>query len=255
MNQRGRPTKGQKILVIGDDHARKGVSHRRYIALGRFIVDKRPDHVVWIGDHTDNPATSRYDVGTVVGEGGRYKDDVKAGNDSLDLVHKELRGMKGKPYFHITLGNHDIRPDSAAAADPKLYGTIGLHDIHYKKYGYNIVPFLKPLIIQNIAFQHYFTSGVMGRAIGGENHARTMVLKNHMSSVCGHSHTKDFWETVTGAKKKIFGLVAGCYDEGHHHYTTEQSRWWSGLTMLHEARDGYAEPAFYSIKYILGKYL
>ena len=127
--------------------------------------------------------------------------------------------------------------------------------MHYAKYGYTVVPFLDPLVIQGIVFKHFFTSGVMGKAIGGDNHARTMVIKNHMSCVAGHSHTKDLWETIRGDGKKIFGCVVGCYDEGWHHYTTEQSRWWSGLTMLHEAHDGYAEPAFYSIEYVLEKYL
>ena len=119
-----------------------------------------------------------------------------------------------------------------------------------------MVPFLAPLVIEGICFQHYLPSGPMGRPTSGVNHARTLVIKGLQSVVVGHSHQRDFWETTRADGQKMFGLVVGCYDEGLHEYAKgTQHNWWSGLCMLHEAHDGSAEPAFYSTDYVLEKYL
>lgn len=255
MKKRGRPQTKRMILVIPDAHARKDVSNRRFTALGRFIADKRPDIVVNIGDLADMSSLCSYDKGTFHAEGRRYVDDIQVANDALAKVHGELTKLKAKPKFYFTVGNHENRIYRASVQDPSLYGTIGLQDIQLTRFGYKVIPYLSPLVLQGIVFQHYFTSGIMGRPIGGENHARTLVKRNYLSSVCGHSHARDYWEDTRADGKKAFGLVVGCYDEGDHAYTTEQKRWWSGLVILHEVHDGQAEPAFYSIDYILRKYL
>lgn len=243
------------MLVVPDAHARVTESNRRFTALGRFIADKQPDIVVNIGDLADMSALCTYDKGTFHAEGRRYEDDIKAANDALQKIHAETKQVKKGIKYYVTIGNHENRIYRAAVQDPHLYGTIKLQDIQFEKYGYTVVPFLKPLVIENVVFQHFFTSGMMGRPIGGENHARTLVKRNYMSSVCGHSHARDYWEDTRADGKKAFGLIVGCYDEGEHSYTTEKHRWWSGLVILHEVHDGQAEPAFYSIDYVLRKYL
>jgi hypothetical protein len=159
--------------------------------------------------------------------------------------------LKGN--IHVT-GNCN-RIHRAAQADPTLHGKLSMDDLHFKKYGWNVVPFLDPLVIEGVVFKHYFTSGTMGRPIGGQNHARSLVTKNYQSCVCGHSHSRDFYEDTRADGSKIMGLVVGHFDDGEHHYTTETKRWWSGLVMMHEVKDGAFEPAFYSIDYINRKYL
>ena len=202
----------------------------------------------------------------VSAEGKRYADDIAAVRDAVSLIMRPVNSTiqrlvshkkrKWKPQFHITLGNHEARIDRAASTTPSLYGHLSISDLGYEDAGWNVVPFLSPLVIEEIAFQHYFTSGVMGRPVGGVNHARSLVAKNYMSSVCGHSHLRDFYEDVDAIGRKRFGLVAGCYDEGPHHYAHgAQHRWWSGLVMLHAAKNGTAEPAFYSTAYVKDRYL
>lgn len=251
---------GRKILVIPDAHARPEHNNDRFDALGRFIVDKQPDVVVCIGDWADMPSLCLYDKGSKHAEGRRYQDDIVSANEALARtmlqVNKGYRkSRRKKPDFHITLGNHENRIDRAANLNPELYGKLSTADLRFKEAGWIVHPFLAPLTLDGICFQHYFTSGILGKPIGGVNHARTLVLKNYQSSVCGHSHARDYYEDVRADGQRIFGLVVGCYDDGVHHYTTEQRRWWSGLVMLHEAHDGEAEPAFYSIDYVKGKYL
>ena len=254
-----------KILVIGDPHARPEEPNHRFDALASIIIDKRPDHIVCIGDMADMGSLSSYDVGRLPAEGKRYIDDLSATHDACNRMTapvwrevQRIRKNKKKrwtPQMHMTLGNHEMRIVRAAESEPRLHGTLSLSDLKYEEYGFNVVPFLSPLVIEDIAFQHYFTSGVMGRPIGGDNCARSLINKGHMSSVVGHSHLRDYSETTRFDGKRVFGLVAGCYDTGDHHYTTEQARWWSGLVMLNDAREGYAEPAFFSMEYVLEKYL
>lgn len=248
---------GKKILVIPDAHARPGQDNSRFDALGNFIVEKRPDVVISIGDWADMGSLCSYDKGMKVAEGRRYQDDIVASQDALARVMKRVKaGYKRAklPEFHITLGNHENRIDRAANESPELFGKLSIRDLRFEEAGWKVHDFLKPLSIEGICFQHYFTSGVMGKPIGGVNHARTLVLKNYQSSVCGHSHARDFWEDVRSDGQRVFGLVVGCYDEGEHHYTTEQRRWWSGLVVLHQARGGSAEPAFYPVDYVKSKY-
>lgn len=252
-------TLGKKILVVPDAHARPDQDNTRFDALGEFIVDKRPDIVVSIGDWADMASLCSYDKGTKAAEGRRYQDDVIASQDALARTMRIVNAgyrktRRKKPEFHITLGNHENRIDRACNLDPALAGKLSIDDLRFKEAGWNVVPFLKPLLIEGICFQHYFTSGILGKPIGGVNHARTLVLKNYQSSVCGHSHSRDYWEDVRADGQRIAGLVVGCYDEGDHHYTTEQRRWWSGLVMLHEARDGQFEHAWFSTEYVKAKY-
>lgn len=248
-------TLGKKILVIPDSHARPGVSNRRFKALSNFIADKRPDIVVNIGDMADMPSLCHHDKGQKQAEGRRYEADIASVQDAL----KQMFSAKGseKPKHYITLGNHENRITRAGNLDPTLDGKLSIRDLRYEEAGIRVVPFLKPLVLEDICFQHYFTSGVLGKPIGGVNHARTLVLKNYQSSVCGHSHGRDYWEDTKADGKKVFGLVVGCYDEpgSIHEYTTEQRRWWNGLCMIHEAKNGQGEPAFYSTDYVLRKFL
>ncbi len=253
---------GKKILVIPDAHARPDQDNTRFDALGNFILEKQPDIIINIGDLADMGSLCSYDKGQKVAEGRRYSADIDAANDALrryttpatKWITKSGSRNRWRPEWHVTLGNHENRIDRAANEAPELHGKLKLDDIQFAKYHHKVHPFLKPLNVEGICFQHYYTSGVMGKPIGGVNHARTLVLKNYQSSVCGHSHSRDYWEDVRADGQKVFGLVVGCYDEGHHHYTTEQRRWWSGLVMLHEAHDGRAEPAFYSTQYVKAKF-
>lgn len=250
---------GKKILVIPDSHARPEQDNSRFTALANFAVEKKPDIIISIGDWCDMGSLCHYDKGTLEAEGRRYQDDIVASLDALQRTMTPIRkamktDRKWKPEFHITLGNHENRITRAGILAPELHEKLSLADLRFEEAGWKVHPFLTPLVKEGVLFQHYFTSGILGKPIGGVNHARTLVLKNYQSSVCGHSHARDFWEDVRGDGQKIQGLVVGCYDEGKHNYTTEQRRWWSGLCILHETHDGQFEPAFYSTDYVKAKF-
>lgn len=249
---------GKKILVIPDAHSRPRESLRRFEALGNFIAAKQPDHVVCLGDWADMHSVSHWDKGKLVAEGQRYAADVTASRAALAAVMSPVRRAYGKrplPSFDITLGNHEDRITRYAAANPELQDAIGVHQLGFEAHGWKVHPFLQPFVLEGILFQHYLTNGPMGKPVSGVNHARSLVLRGLQSCVVGHSHQRQYWETTRADGQRLFGLVAGGYVDGKHDYALgTQKDWWSGLTILHEVKRGSAEPAFYSLDYVVRKY-
>lgn len=205
-----------------------------------------------------------YDVGQVRAEGRRYKDDVAAYHDAMDKLMKPINNYnntqtrwkkkKYKPTLIKTRGNHEYRIERAANETPALFGHISYADLEEEKHGWKVHDFKKPVAIDNIAYCHYFTSGVMGNPIGGINHARSLVGKGNMSSCCGHSHMRDFWETTDAIGRRMFGLVVGCYFGHDEAYTTENKRFWRGVVSLNNVCDGSGDPEFISYRQIEENY-
>jgi len=251
-------------LIIPDSHAQPGVSNERFTWVGELALERQPDVIIDIGDSADMPSLCSYDVGNVRAEGRRYADDVRAYRDAMDKLAKPINKYNNthtrwkkktyRPRLVKCRGNHEYRINRAAAETPALFGHISYDDLQEKKHGWEVFDFLQAACVDNIAYKHFFTSGVMGRPIGGLNHARTLVAKTYMSSVCGHSHMRDFWEDTDGIGRKVFGLVVGCYFEHDEGYTTENNRFWRGLCYLKGVHDGQAEPEFIGMDEIKGRY-
>jgi len=257
--------KYKEVLIIPDPHDSPGISQDRFRIAGQFMMDRMPEYVVCLGDWTEMGSLSKYDVGRLSAEGKRYCDDVASANKALEIFNRPLadynktstrwKKKKYQPKMIMCEGNHENRITVAAQSTPSLYGTISLADLQFNKYGWITHPLAKPAIVEGIAFSHYFTSGVMGRPIGGLNHARSLLTKCLTSSIVGHSHLRDMSEDVTATGKRILGLVAGCYFEHEMEWTGENLRYWRGLVYLHDVYDGMAEPEFLSLKnYLKMKY-
>lgn len=251
--------KGKRILVIPDAHARPGQNNKRFEALGNFIVRKRPEVVISIGDWADMGSLSSYDKGRKSAEGKRTQKDIDASVDALDkTMNRVVKGYGSDPLpeFHITYGNHEDRIDRHVEANPELEGFLSKGKLLFKEHGWKEHEFLKPLVKQGIMFQHYLPSGPLGKPTSGVNHARSLIMKAMMSCVVGHSHQRDMYEMTRADHTKMIGLVVGCFDQGKHHYARgTQHAWWSGLVMLNEAYRGACEPAFYSMEYLMRKFL
>jgi hypothetical protein len=104
-------------LIIPDTQAKHGVptDHLRWI--GNYIVERKPDVVVHLGDHADMPSLSSWDQGKRDFEGRRYSTDIEAANQAFDILNAPLhaynehrRAMKEKKYKPrrvLILGNHE----------------------------------------------------------------------------------------------------------------------------------------------------
>lgn len=227
-------------LIIPDSHATPGKHNKRYEWLGHLINDIKPDVVIDIGDWWDMASLCSYDKGTKGFEGRRYKADIDAGLDAQDRMFSIIRKQKKKlPRFVRTLGNHEARISKAVDRDPVLEGTIGLSDLQSKEYGWEEIPFLEPVVVDGVTYQHYFTSGIMGRPIGGEAHARALILKQLTSCTQGHSHLFDYAVRSDAAGRKIHGCVVGVYQDYDSGYAGPSNKLWNrGVVIKREVEDG-----------------
>ncbi len=165
-----------KFLIIPDCQVRPGDDLNYLKCIGKFIVDKRPDVIVNLGDFADLPSLSSYDVGKKVFEGRRYKADIQAAHAGMEALltpiwdynKKAKHGHRERytPRMILTLGNHCNRINRAVNDDPKLDGTIGIEDLRYREYGWEVYDFLDVVVVGGIAFSHYFVTGVAGRPAG-----------------------------------------------------------------------------------------
>jgi hypothetical protein len=142
----------KKHLVVPDTQIRPGDSTDYLERIGMYIVDKQPDVVVQIGDFADMPSLSSYDVGKKSFEGRRYRADVEAARRGMEVLlgpvqrHNAQQRKNGKkqykPKMILTNGNHEDRITRAVNSDPKLDGTLGLSDLGYEAFGWEVYPFL-----------------------------------------------------------------------------------------------------------------
>lgn len=237
-------------VVIPDSHAQPGVHNKRYELVGHLINEVRPDVVVDIGDWFDMPSLCSYDKGKKGFEGRRYKHDIDAGLDANDRMLHIIRQQKRKlPRFVRVLGNHENRITRAIETDPILEGTIGIEDLQSSQYKWEEFPFLEPAVVDGIMYQHYFTSGNMGRPIGGDNTARMLCMKNFMSSTCGHGHQQDYAVRMSADGHAIHGNSVGCLVDFDCKWAgPSQKTWWGGITIKREVENGSYDMERVSLK-------
>lgn len=251
-----------KILVIPDCQIRPGVSLEHLSWAGQYIVAKQPDIIVQIGDFADLPSLSSYDIGTKAFEGRRYKADIEAVHRGMDLLLSPLnsynktqrkRGQKQyKPRRVLTLGNHCERINKAVNNDPKLEGVISLNDLKYKEYGWEVYPFLQPVVIEGICFNHYFPSGVLGRPV---TTARALLQKMHMSCIAGHLQGRDIAFAKRADGTEMTAIIAGSYYTHNEDYLSPMTNThWRGLVMCHQVKDGSFDEMMISVDYLQRKY-
>ena len=131
--------------VIPDCQVKPGISLDYLKRIGLYLAEKKPDVIVQIGDFADMPSLNSYDVGKKTFEERRYCEDIRASQDAmarlLRPINKEQQRLRKNkktvwsPEMYLTLGNHENRIERAVNNDPKLDGTLGVHDLGYAGYG------------------------------------------------------------------------------------------------------------------------
>lgn len=254
--------KGRRHLIIPDCQIKPGVplDHINWIA--QYAVDKKPDVIVIIGDWADMPSLSSYDVGTKAFEGRRVADDLEVANRALAMLtdpidresaRTESSHMKRwKPRKIITLGNHEDRINRAINMDPKIDGLVKLSDLRFAEFGYEVYPFLQQVVVDGVAYCHYFVSGVMGRPI---TTARALLNKQHMSCFMGHVQIKDIAYGKRGDGKRLTSIISGvCYLHDEAYLNPQTNDVWRGVWMLNEVNDGAFDEMPVSLGYLKERY-
>lgn len=251
-----------KHLVIPDTQVKPGVPLEHLEWAGKYIVSKKPDTIIMIGDFADMESLGMYDVGKKAFEGRRYKADLEAAHQGMELLLKPLWDFNANarknhekqynPRLVLTLGNHEDRISRCVESDPKLEGVLALSDLDYEDYGWEVVPYLEPIIIDGVAYCHYFTSGVLGKPVTS---AAALVSKKHQSCVMGHVQGRQIAYGTRADGKQITGLFVGGYYQHDEAYLRWQgNKHWRGIWVLHEVNDGEFDEMPVSLSYLKRKY-
>ena len=250
-------------LVVPDQHAHPDHNNDRADWLGKLILDLKPDVVMNMGDTFDMPSLSSFDKGKASFVGASYEKDIEAGVNFLDRMwHPMKRSKKKMPKSVFLEGNHCHRLKRVLEYQPELSGSkygIGYKDFCLADY-HNIVVYYDgqtPGIYtaDGINFAHFLVSGLMGRPIGGDHHAASLLTKNYSSCVVAHSHTVDWAVRSTANGKKIMGLVAGVYQDYKSGWAGSVNHLWhSGVFVLRSVEGGTYDPSFISIEALRREY-
>ena len=250
-----------KHLLIPDVQAKEGVSLEHLMWAGKFIVDKKPDVIICIGDFADMPSLSSYDKGKRSFEGRRYKKDIAAAKLAMDTLlgplreynahMKHLKQKQYKPRLVLTLGNHEERIERASNLQPELEGVIGYQDLPYGDW--EVHDYLKPVVIDGVLYVHYLANPMTGRPYGGT--ALNQLGKVQHSFCVGHKQTLEHATYFTPLGRQTTGVVAGAFYQHDEEYKGYQGNaHWRGIVMLHDVHEGNFDPMFVSMRYLRRRY-
>ena len=251
-----------KHVLIPDCQVKPGIDITYLSYIGQYLVEKKPDVWVCIGDFADMCSLSSYDVGKKSFEGRRYSLDIEAAHNGMETLLKPLwehnvkarrnKEKQYKPRMVLTCGNHEDRITRAVNNDPKLDGLLSLDDLRYKEYGWEVYPYLEPVVIDGVCYCHYFASGVLGRPVTS---ARMLLTKKHMSCVAGHQQGRDIAYASRGDGTQMFALICGsCYEHNEDYLNPQTNNHWRGIYLLHDVHDGQADEMAVSLKYLKQRY-
>ena len=243
---------GRMHLVIPDCQVKSGVPTQHLGWIGNYIVEKKPDVVVCIGDFADMPSLSSYDKGKLAAEGRRYVKDIAAVHKGMDTLLKPLQDYnrtaseKYKPEMHLTLGNHEHRIIREVEENPRYEGRFNYSDLSYEDFGWKVHDFLQVVELDGIEYSHYFTSGVMGRPVAS---AAAMLRERQKSCTMGHVQYTDM---AVHKKTQNIGLFCGiCYLHDEEYLNPQGNVSRRQIIIKHEVDGkGHYDPMFVSLRFL-----
>ncbi len=247
-------------FVLPDVQAKDGNDFTFLSCIGKYIVDKKPDVIICIGDFADMESLSSYDVGKKSFEGRSYQKDIQAAREAMDALlvpiyeynkaAKKSKHKLYKPRMVLTLGNHEDRINRAINEDRKLDGLISVDDLPYQDW--EVIPFLEVITIDGIAYSHYFTSGAMGRPIGS---AAALLSKKHMSCFAGHQQGRQIAYGMRADGHEMTAIICGsCYEHDENYLGAQGNNHFRGAYMLYDVRDGRFDELPLTLKYLKERY-
>jgi hypothetical protein len=251
-----------KHLIIPDCQVKPGVDISYLKWIGEYAAEKKPEVIVCIGDFADMPSLSSYDVGKKSFEGRTYKADVESTKEAMNLLMKPIKDEQERlirnkdkrwnPRLILTLGNHEDRINRAINLDRKLDGLVSVGDLGYEELGWEVHPYLEVVVVDGVAYSHYFTTGVMGRPVTS---AAALLTKKHMSAVMGHVQHRQIAYAQRADGRQMTGLFVGsCYLHDEDYLGLQGNDYWRGIWMLHEVNQGSFDEMPISLNYLRRKY-
>jgi len=175
-----------RVLIIGDLHT--PFDYEPYFDHCCSVYDKyQCDTVVFIGDIIDNHYSSYHETDA----------DGMGGKEELDCAVQHLaRWYEAFPVADITIGNHDrmVMRKAQTSAIPTRWIRDYKEVLETPEWN-----FIDRVVYDDVQYIH-----------GEGGVARTRALKDQMSTVQGHLHTKCFTDWVPGAIDNSFAMQVGC---------------------------------------------
>lgn len=243
-------------FVIPDTQVKPGVPTDHLSWIGQYVVEKFGGHpkltVIHLGDHWDMPSLSSYDKGRRSMEGRRYRLDIEAGNEGFARLDHALvlAGPTWKPRKVYLRGNHDDRISRACEDSAVLEGTVDLSDCD--TLDWEVHAFRVPVLIDGVAYAHYFYNPMNGRPVAGMIETRLKTIGRSFTQ--GHQQTLMYGVRPV-AKAMHHGLVAGaCYLHDEGYMGPQGNEYWRGIVVCHEVQNGQYDPMFVSLDYLCRRY-
>lgn len=252
----------RRHFVLPDQQIKPNQSTDHLDWYSQYVIDKKPDVIVIGGDWADMPSLSSYDVGKKSFEGRTYREDILAANDALQRfmapIDREIARTESshkrrwKPRKIFVEGNHEHRIPRAIEADRKLDGLISTKDLFFEQWGFEVYPFLQPVVVDGIVYSHYFCSGVMGRPI---TTARALLTKLHQSCFAFHQQGRDIAYGMKADGTRITAIICGSGGPHEEDYLNPQTNnHWRGCYMLNEVINGQCDEMPVSLEYLKRRY-
>lgn len=250
--------RGPKHGVWGDTQICAGDDLRYIEHTALYFADKRPDVVVQLGDWADMVSLSSYDSKAkkaVDQRSVRY--DFEAANEAWATVDAIWKREGYNPRKVYLLGNHENRIDRFIADNPEFSGDVNTGRFVAKELGWEVIPFLDVVVIDGVAYSHYFPRGPSGRVTQTKNgapNAITMIKREMRSCTAGHMQGLDVAIYQT-SERTLRGVILGSSYPKEEHYLSQQgNRHWRGVLMKHSVRDGNYDLVEVPLDYLEAKY-
>ena len=242
---------GKMHLVIPDIQAKQGVPMQHLEWIGNYIVEKKPDVIVQIGDFADMPSLSSYSRGKREAENKRYVKDIEAVRKAQEILltpidnYNRTATEKYAPRRVITKGNHEYRIEREVEENPRFEGKFDEADLGFEDYGWETHKFLEVVNIDDIEYSHYFTTGVMGRPVTS---AAAMLRERQKSCIQGHVQYTDM---AIHRKTQNIGIFAGlCYLHDEDYLGPQGNNNRRQIVVCHEVENGRFDPMFVSLRFL-----
>lgn len=252
----------QNIIALPDFQVRPGAPQDHFAWLAAYIIEKKPDVLIQVGDWNDNHSLNGYvEKGGTHLEGARYVDDVAVANHTFALLNDPIQAeidrlSKGhrrrwSPRRVYLKGNHEVRADRIATNDAKYLGVLSSDD--FKTPGWERYEFLQVVDIHGILWCHYFKMQNSNNPIGGTPDNR--LNKIGQSHFGGHTPGWLYGNRVYPNGMTRHSITAGsCYLHSEEYRGSQCNTHFRGLIGLNDVRDGDFDVMPVSLKFLCRKY-
>ena len=252
-----------KVFIVPDIQAKPGQDFAFLTAIGKELVEQKPDLIVNLGDTYDFPSLSSYDSNRKC-EGRRLQDDLDAGDEAMVALLTPLWDLQGRqrankkkvwqPRMVFLMGNHEHRLQRHIDMNPVLEGAITPVQDHIETFGWEVYDFKEVFHYEKIVMSHYFYAPMTGRPYGGM--AATKLKNIGASFLMGHQQGLDYAMLTRPNGYRHHGLVMGsCYIHEEEYIGAQAQHHWRGIAVLNNVKSGQYDPTFISTTSLMEKYL